>query len=194
MNDSIKLCKIKKSFGINPVIDDLSCSFPKGETSALLGISGRGKTTLMRILMGLEKADSGEILGLDGLRPSAVFQENRLCENLSAVSNIRLVNPSLTRGEVLREMEKVGLCGCADQSVCSLSGGMKRRVALLRAIMADWDILFLDEPFEGLDSETRKKTIAYVRSRTRGKTVLIVTHVPQELEMLGCREENTIRL
>ena len=87
---------------------------------------------------------------------SAVFQEDRLCKNLSPVSNIRLVAPELKKSDIIAAMEHVGLTGCFSQPVRELSGGMKRRVAILRALLADYDILFLDEPFKGLDADTRR--------------------------------------
>ena len=91
-----------------------------------------GKTTLLRILMGLEKADSGEILGMEGLRKSAVFQEDRLCENLSAAANIRLVmTGKISQETLLKHFEAVGLPKtCMRQPAKELSGGMRRRVAL----------------------------------------------------------------
>ena len=147
--------------------------------------SGGGKTTLLRILMGLEAADSGTVEGLAGLRQSAVFQEDRLCQTLSAVSNIRLVNPSLSLSEAEAALSAVGLAGCGNQRVAEFSGGMRRRVAILRALLAQWNVLFLDEPFKGLDTGTKNLVLADTRRRCAGRTVLLVTHDPGEAEALG---------
>ena len=147
--------------------------------------SGAGKTTLLRILMGLETQDRGIITGLDGLRLSAVFQEDRLCENLNPVSNLRLVTPALSRTAAAEALAAVGLTDCQRQPARELSGGMRRRVAILRALLAEYDLLFLDEPFKGLDQETKEIVMADTRRRCSGRTVLFVTHDSAELEALG---------
>lgn len=91
--------------------------------TALMAPSGAGKTTLLRMLMGLETADSGEISGLSGRRISAVFQEDRLLENMNPVDNIRLTAPKLDRAVILREMAAMGLTDCENQPARELSGG-----------------------------------------------------------------------
>ena len=141
-----------------------------------MGPSGCGKTTLLRILLGLETADAGTITGLEGRRMSAVFQEDRLCENVSAVSNLRLVNPALSRRAAEAALTELGLGEALSQPVREFSGGMKRRVAILRALLAEFDLLLADEPFKGLDEETKRQTMAYFAEHTRGKTVILVTH------------------
>lgn len=181
----IILEKVCKSFGGKPVLQDLSAVFPQGSLSGIMGPSGVGKTTLLRVLLGLETLDGGQIHGIKGLRKSAVFQEDRLCENLFPGANIRLVTPSLTVRAVKEAMDAVGLCGCGEQPVRTLSGGMRRRVALLRALLAEWDILLLDEPFKGLDEATKDKVMAYAASRCRGRTVLLVTHDRAEAQAMG---------
>ena len=182
---AVSLRGICKTYGNNCVLNRLDLDFPCGRTTAVMAPSGSGKTTLLRILMGFETADSGTISGLSGMRPAAVFQEDRLCSELDAAANIRLVNPAHTRRAVGKEMEKLGLCGCMDQQVSEFSGGMRRRTALLRALLSDYDILFLDEPFKGLDEELKQQTIDYVKKQSRGKTVLLVTHDEKEANALG---------
>ena len=149
--DAIVLDKISKSFHGKDVLKNFSAVFPMGKTTCIMAPSGAGKTTLLHILMGLERQDSGQIHGLHTLRKSAVFQEDRLCDALTPVSNIRLVTPSLDEEQVLSAMQAVGLRGCEKQPCRELSGGMRRRVALLRALMANYDILFLDAAFKELD-------------------------------------------
>ncbi len=183
--EPIRVEHLCKSFDGKPVLRDFSAVFPAGKVSALMAPSGFGKTTLLRILMGLELPDSGKITGLLGKKQSAVFQEDRLCRNLDAAANIRLVCPGLRREEALRAMESVGLAGCAGQPVRELSGGMCRRVAILRALLAESDVLFLDEPFKGLDAETKQTVMQDTKTRCAGKTVLLVTHSREEAQAMG---------
>lgn len=190
--DQIIISHLSKSYGENKVFSDFSAVFERGKTTCIMAPSGAGKTTLLRILTGLETADAGRIEGMDGLKKSMVFQEDRLCENLSVSANIRLVRQKKTWGrdqkekkEIQEALESVGLAGNGDQQVRELSGGMKRRVALLRALYSDWDILFLDEPFKGLDEETKTQVMCYTKEKCRGKTVIVVTHERSEAEEMG---------
>lgn len=183
--EDIILSNICKSFSGAPVLRDFSARFPAGAVSCVMAPSGAGKTTLLRILMGLERADSGELSGLEGRRLSAVFQEDRLCPWLSAAENILLVSPALAGARVESALTEMGLGDAAEQSVRELSGGMCRRVALLRALLAEAEILLLDEPFKGLDQETKASVIQVVRKYAAGKTVILVTHDPSEPEALS---------
>lgn len=180
----IVIKNLNKSFGDNRVLDNFSAVIPQGKITAVMGQSGVGKTTLFNIMLGFEKADSGEIINLPD-KKSAVFQENRLCESFSAITNIRLVNDILDDKTIMSHLESVGLAHCAEQKVNTLSGGMKRRVALVRAILAEKDILFLDEPFKGLDEDTRDRVIGYLAKNTKGVTVVIITHQPEDAQALG---------
>lgn len=180
-----RLCK---SFGGKSVLRDVSGTLAANRITGLMAPSGAGKTTLLRILMGLEQADSGWIDGLDGLRLSAVFQEDRLCDQLDGISNLRLVTPSLSRAEARKALETVGLADCIGQPTRELSGGQRRRVAILRGLLADYDLLILDEPFKGLDRETKQLVMEDTRRRCTGKTALLVTHDPTELDALGVTE------
>lgn len=168
-----------------PVLENLSCVFPEGEISFVLGPSGCGKTTLLRILAGLLEADSGELLGVEGRRISAVFQENRLWENLTAEKNILLTaRPGFTRAEARRLLCELGLPE-EKRRVRQLSGGMQRRVAIARALAAEYDLLLLDEPLSALDGETRERTRALIQEKCAGKTCIWVTHFPEDAETLG---------
>ena len=177
-----------KSFGEKAVLRDVCGTLAAGRITGLMAPSGAGKTTLLRILMGLEQADSGRIDGLGGLRLSAVFQEDRLCDQLDGISNLRLVTPSLSRTEAQNAMEAVGLADCIGRPTRELSGGQRRRVAILRSLLADYDLLILDEPFKGLDRDTKQLVIEDTQRRCMGKTVLLVTHDPTELEALDVSE------
>lgn len=184
----IVMHRLCKSFGEKSVLRDVSGTLAANRITGLMAPSGAGKTTLLRILMGLEQADSGWIDGLDGLRLSAVFQEDRLCDQLDGVSNLRLVTPSLSRAEARKALEAVGLADCIGQPTRELSGGQRRRVAILRGLLADYDLLILDEPFKGLDRETKQLVIEDTQRRCTGKTALLVTHDPTELDALGVTE------
>ena len=183
---------ISKSFEGKRVLDHLDLTIKENEVNALVGPSGSGKTTLLRIIMGFVIPDSGDLSALKGKRFSAVFQEDRLCENLSAVSNVRLV--ANDKAKVIQALRQVGLENSLQQPVRELSGGMKRRVALVRALLADYDLLLLDEPFKGLDEGTKDKIIAYTRLMCKGKTVILVTHDIEEAKKLGMTNLITLEL
>ncbi|MBQ9384587.1 MAG: ATP-binding cassette domain-containing protein [Ruminiclostridium sp.] len=174
-----------KSYGGVPVIDSFSHGFTEGGVTAVMGASGCGKTTLLSLLMGIINPDSGEIAGND-VRISAVFQEDRLCANLTVLANLKLVLPGKPdRAMLERELAAIGLDGCADKPVHTLSGGMKRRTALLRALLAEYDLLFLDEPFKGLDDDTKQSVMSFTKEKTAGKTVILVTHSREEAEFFA---------
>lgn len=168
-----------------PILEDFSLTLPDRGLTVLSGPSGCGKTTLLSLLLGLEQPDSGRVLGMEGRRKSAVFQEDRLCENAGAASNLRLVNPTLTREEAEAMLRNLDLGDSLRQPVRTLSGGMKRRVAILRALAAEYDVLLCDEPFKGLDEATKAQVMDYFLGKTQGKTVILVTHDPGEAKFLG---------
>ncbi len=188
----IKAVNIRKAFGDNVVLDGFSHEFSDGKVTAVIGRSGCGKSTLLNILMGLVQPDSGEVVFPEKRNISAVFQENRLCENLTASANIRLVTGKrLSKAEIASELAKVGLDGCENKPVRTLSGGMKRRTALIRALLAEYDVLFLDEPFKGLDMDTKQNVMTYCKDKIKGKTVVLVTHDMDECKFLA---DETVRL
>lgn len=181
----IHISNLSKSFGGKKVFDGLDLTIKGGVTTCIMAPSGAGKTTLLRILMGLEAADGGSVAGLAGRRFSAVFQEERLCEYMTAADNIRLVMPASSLHEIDTEMDRLGLSDSKDQPVSELSGGMRRRVSILRALLAEYDVLFLDEPFKGLDEVLKGQVMAYVKEMTAGKTVVFVTHDRAEAAVLA---------
>ena len=173
----ITMKNITKSYGDLTVLRHFTHTFCKGETTCIMGPSGCGKTTLLRLLMGLESPDEGEILGLSGLRMAAVFQEYRLCENLNAVSNVRMVcSHTFPKERIIHALTEVGITDSLYKPVRDYSGGMKRRVAIVRAVLSDPEICFLDEPFEGLDEATRSVVGSWLYHQLSGKTVLMVSH------------------
>lgn len=180
---AIKIENLSKSYDGRQVFENLNMELTEGQITCIMAPSGKGKTTLLRILIGLEQADRGKVAGIEGKDISVVFQEDRLCENLNVLSNIRLVQKEKT--EIREGLEAVGLLDCCHQPVRELSGGMKRRVAILRALYAKWDILFLDEPFKGLDKEMKERVIQFLKKSCEGKTVICITHEEKESEALG---------
>lgn len=141
-----------------------------------MGASGVGKTTLIKIIMGLEQADEGKIIGINDKKISAVFQEDSLCENLSVLLNLKLVCENISDSEIEKYLELLELKDCLHKRIKELSGGMKRRVAILRALLYDFDLLIMDEPFKGLDKETKSKVMDFVISNLENKSVIIITH------------------
>ena len=181
---ALEAVNITKKYGENTVLDDFSYNFPDSGYTCIMGQSGCGKSTLLLILMGLVKPDGGEVRGRPA-KISAVFQEDRLCENLTVLANLRLVLGKSRNAELSAALSEMGLDGCEKQPVRELSGGMKRRLALLRALLAEYDVLFLDEPFKGLDSCTKARVMQLCRDKTAGKTVILVTHDTGEADFFG---------
>lgn len=180
---------LTKSFGGNMVLGGINITIPEKERTCIMGPSGCGKTTLLNILMGLIVPDEGSVEGVPRMK-SAVFQEDRLCEDFDAVSNVRLVcGKRADNRQIQSHFESIGLSLKDDMAkpVSEFSGGMRRRVAIVRAVMAKSEILFLDEPFKGLDGDTKMATIEYVKQHTKNKTVIMVTHDPKEVEAFGGR-------
>ncbi len=184
--DTIVLKNICKSYEGNPVLENVSLTIEKGKMTAIMGKSGVGKTTLLRILMNLEKADSGSISGMDKLRIGSVFQEDRLCNKLSSYANIKIAS-SFSRDIIMSYISRVCLYNYEHVEVSKLSGGMRSRVCILRALLSKWDILFLDEPFKCLDIETKKRVIDVMEEFCKVKTVVLVTHDIEEVEMMGIK-------
>ena len=171
-----------KRYGENAVLDDISFTARVGVTR-LLGPSGIGKTTLLRVLLGLETPDSGTVNG-DKFRWTAVFQENRLLEGLDAEGNLRFVLGTNYNAAAQALLEELGLGDVGKKKVRDYSGGMQRRLALARALLAPSDALALDEPFTGLDLENRETALRAILRAAETKIVLLSTH--EELS-LPCR-------
>ena len=175
-----------KSYHGRPVLQNVSFGAGAGIT-ALWAPSGAGKTTLLRLLLGLEKPDSGQLVGTD-LRWSAVFQEDRLLEGLDAWGNLRFVlGADYDAAAAEAMLAELGLADVGTKTVRDWSGGMKRRLALVRALLAPSDAIALDEPFTGLDDENRQRAIWAIRRAAETKPVLLVTHDRDGLEALDAR-------
>ena len=179
------LKNISKAFGDKSVLNDLTVEFKNGSRTCIMGASGSGKTTLLNIIMGLVKPDAGELTDLPK-RISAVFQEDRLCEPYSAVKNVLAVTgKDVSEEKIVSLLNDLKLTGSEYLPVSTLSGGMRRRVALARALLAKGDMLILDEPFKGLDEETRRVVIDVINRYTKGKTLIVSTHDIRDATDLG---------
>ena len=183
--NKLEIRELSKRFGEKTLFEDLSLTVDR--PMILWASSGWGKTTLLRILMGLETPSSGTVSGIG--RVGAVFQEDRLCPQLTAVQNVELVletTKSDYKQQIIRDLQRLGLDEAAlDLPVRKLSGGQKRRAALLRAVWAESDTLLLDEPFTGMDPETMKKAASLLKERCQRKPVLLATHDREAIEELG---------
>ena len=152
------------------VIDGLSVNIEKTEKVAIIGVSGVGKTSLIKAMLSLVDFD-GKIADVPQF--SVVFQEDRLVQELSVKNNILLACPNLNVEKVL---EEIGLREEKDKKVKTLSGGMKRRVAVARALAIESEMLIADEPFVGLDIATKTKLTSVLRSHLQDKGLLLITH------------------
>ncbi len=193
MENNVIACKnICKSFGEKVVLNNFSCEIPFGQISAVMGASGCGKTTLLRILSGLEKADSGEISGLSGKKISFLFQEDRLLPWLTVRKNVEAVITDKEKKPLAEQiLAELGLESALDLYPRQISGGMARRVAIARALAYDADILILDEALRGLDAQNIENTARVIMKYSKGKTVISVTHNPSLLE---AGSENLIKM
>lgn len=185
----IELREVSKKFNDISVIENLSIAFRENKVTFIMGQSGIGKSTLIKILLGITIPDSGKITGMKSKKISAVFQEDSLCENLSVYLNLKIVNDKLSEEEAEKYKKDVGLECVLSKRIRDLSGGMKRRVAILRAIIAEFDILIMDEPFKGLDIDTKNRVMDFIIENTKEKTVIIVTHDIKEHEYFSAKRE-----
>ena len=183
--NKLEISHLTKRFGEKTLFEDLDLTLTA--PAVLWAPSGWGKTTLLRILMGLEMPTSGTVQGVG--KVSAVFQEDRLCPQLTAVENVALVLPGSTdqyKKQIEKDFQQLGLDGAAlSLPARKLSGGQKRRAALLRALWAESNTLLLDEPFTGMDPETMKKAAALLKARCQDRNVLLATHDREAIEALG---------
>lgn len=199
----LELKNISKRFGDKQILSDFNLTIPEKKILVIVGPSGGGKTTLLRMLAGLETIDSGEILyngqslALDELGKrnllGFVFQDFQLFPHLSVLENLTL-SPMKTMGvskqaaeeKAYQLLERLGLGNHADAYPFSLSGGQKQRVALARAMMIDPEIIGYDEPTSALDPELRLEVEKLIlQNRDLGITQIVVTHDMQFAENIA---------
>ena len=180
---SITLEHVRKSFGDKLVLSDISMVLPDGGAVCFFGPSGCGKTTLLRLICGLEMPDSGTVSVSQGTRFSVHFQEDRLLPWQTVAENLALTMPP---NEVEGWLKAIGLPDVGKQYPDELSGGMRRRVSLARALGHESDILVLDEPLRELDAATSDAMLSLIREHQRDRLLLLVTHDRAQAEALGC--------
>lgn len=197
---TLKLSDISKKYNDITVLANANAEFTSSKITCIRGQSGAGKTTLLNIIMGVVKADKGmvEFVNDNGqsVKPvlSAVFQDCRLIEHLSPVINVKMVLKKnkknkknsakdvafAVKSELLKLLDKEAL----DKPCSELSGGMKRRVEIVRAVMAESDIVIMDEPFAGLDEVTKDNVINYIMNNINNRIVIISTHDEEVVKKL----------
>lgn len=182
----MKVNGLWKSFDGKEILRDVTFSVANNEIVCLMGPSGVGKTTLLRILMQLERPDRGQLSDLPK-RFSAVFQEETLCMSFSAFRNIRIAcAKNVSDDAIIQALLAVGLTESEVwQPVCEYSGGMQRRCSLVRALLGEGSYLFLDEPFKGLDAQNRKNAASLLLRMRNRRGCFVVTHDVSDAEVLG---------
>ena len=174
----IELKNISLSFGEKLIFRDFSAQLPDEGVVLLSGESGIGKTTLLRILCGLQKPDLGAVVGLENRRVSIVFQEPRLLDCLSAFENVSIVSDGETAKRLLSDLNMTGEMHLRARL---LSGGQKQRVSLARAFAFSSDVVLLDEPFTGLDEQNKLRAVDLIRT---ARLAVVVTHDPDDAALL----------
>lgn len=192
----ITVKNLSKTYSEKQVFENLHVVFASERPIALMGESGIGKTTLLRILWGLEKQDGGQVETENIFYYTGVFQEDRLCEGLSALKNLEITCPnSFTKEQLAAHLQAVGLTEEEiHKPVQNLSGGQKRRVAVVRSMLGgvqEGDLaktaVLMDEPLKGLDAVTKQKVINYILVQRKGRLLLVVTHSQEEAKAFGAK-------
>lgn len=178
---------VSKTFDNKLVLDDVNITFDNSKVTAVMGPSGEGKTTLARIIAGLETADDGAVGFSEHARISFLFQEDRLLPWLNIYDNIALAMGGAECSARIRALaERLEIGDTLWQLPAALSGGMKHRAALARTFNADSNLLILDEPFRGLDEALKDRIVNKLwEDETAGKTVILITHNPDDAQKLG---------
>lgn len=176
----VELRGVSKAFSGKPAIEGISIAAEPGSLWVITGKSGAGKTTLVRIILGLLRPDSGIVQYSDEKAPplfaGTVFQEDRLCEDLDAVKNIIIATRNADESAAADWTDELLGPGNRGKLAGELSGGMRRRVCILRALMSEADILVMDEPFSGMDAETRENAFEFIMRHRNGRALIMTSH------------------
>ena len=188
---TIHLLNICKSFDGREVLKNVNWEIGSDDTFLLTGPPDSGKTLLLRLILGLEKPDSGSVnlLGdykYTSVNAGVVFQEDRLCEEFSAVENVAMVNKRLSERVAAEELVKFLPEDRLSVPVCELDEVERRLTVVVRACIIPSDILLLDEPLRGIDGALRNRVVAYIRERAGHKGIVFVQQDDMGLEF--CRK------
>ena len=187
MNIHIK--NISFSYPEKTVLSGVNLTLTSEEPVLLLGTSGQVKTTLLRIIAGFLTPQSGKIDGINSsTRIAVLFQEDRLFDHMTVWKNWKLIREDLSREKAIALLNELGLAEeVLDQLPVALSGGMRRRIALGRALLFEADLLLLDEPYQGLDEETRHLALAVTKKYAKGRPMLVISHEASDGPALGAK-------
>lgn len=183
----IEINNVSKSFDGREVLKDINLNIEDEHSYIITGPSGCGKTTLLRLILGLDKPDVGTVKLLGDykypfINSGTVFQEDRLCPDFDAVTNVTMVSRKVFKETAREELLKLLPEELLHKPVKELSGGERRRVAIVRACAIPSDVLIMDEPFTGLDADSRQKAIDYIRDKQGSGPLVITTHDMTGLE------------
>lgn len=185
----IRLENVTVQFEDKKVLDHLNLELKSGNVYCIMGASGCGKTTLLRVCAGLQQLSAGNVLWNnvpDRLKTGMVFQEDRLCMRCPALTNIFLTADNrYTKEEILNLLQEILPPEAFYKPAEQLSGGMKRRLAVARAVLSAGDCLLLDEPFSGLDEVNHEKVLRWILQNRNGRLLVITTHDEADAEKLG---------
>lgn len=208
----VRVPAMRKTYQGKTVVDLPKMRMENGARIALVGSSGSGKTTWLKLLVGLVMPDAPEMRMENGARIALVgssgkkrkrddsgiprispaFQEDCLFLTETAESNVRMVSDEKETGRIRECLDSLLPAGAADQTAAELSGGMMRRTAVARAVLAGGELLLLDEPFRGLDAENKKKLAAFILKNQAGRILIMTAHDESEAALLN--PEKIVRL
>lgn len=188
----VSLKDIAATYEEHQVFQGVNLDLYEGMLYTLTGPSGAGKTTFLNLVLGLLDPSSGSIVRVPNLAQAAVFQENRLCEELTVIANLALVQHFAHKQDKIDFYQQadellgaMGMPGVLETFITELSGGMKRRVCLARALLVPAQLYVFDEPLKGLDAATELQVMRVLASRVAHACVLWSTHHKSELEAFG---------
>lgn len=178
----LKIKDLKKSFGDKLLFENLNFEIYNNDIVGLVGPSGIGKTTLMNILLGLENFDSGKLEYSEKPRYSVVFQENLLFEERTVLDNLRFVSENNNKN--MMYLQKLEIEEYSNFNISDISGGMKRKVALARAMLIDSNIILMDEAIREVDLITRDIMIDFIKEFIGNKPLIYITHNEEDLSLI----------